>query len=81
MADEQQVESTAAKTNKKCSADKCKRPYRAKGYCKVHYTKWRHGELPKPRYKICTKEGCKKPRALGSLCKEHSGGGAETAAS
>ena len=23
-----------------CKIEKCKRPYRAKGYCNVHYKKW-----------------------------------------
>ena len=57
-----------------CSVDQCKRPYRAKGYCNVHYSAWRHGEVAghKTRYKICTKEACRKPRAQGSLCAEHS---------
>ncbi len=56
-----------------CSVEGCKRPYRAKGYCNVHYKSWRRGEVEghKARYKICTKEGCRKPRALGSLCEEH----------
>lgn len=58
---------------KRCRIAKCKRPYRAKSYCNVHYREWRHGKQPKSRYKICTKEGCRKPRAKGSLCAEHSG--------
>ncbi|MBI1910205.1 MAG: vegetative protein [Deltaproteobacteria bacterium] len=58
---------------KKCKNEGCKRPYRAKGYCTVHYKKWRHGELAHPRYKTCVSEGCRKPRKLGSLCTEHAG--------
>ena len=56
-----------------CSKEGCKRPYRAKGYCNVHYKAWRLGALEdhKGRYKICTKEACRKPRASGSLCAEH----------
>ena len=60
-----------ARAESKCTIEGCKRPYRAKGYCNVHYKKWRQGDLPKGRYKICTKEGCRKPRAKGSLCAEH----------
>ena len=58
---------------KSCTVKDCKRPYRAKGYCTVHYQAWRRGEMEghKSRYKICTKEGCRKPRAVGSLCAEH----------
>jgi hypothetical protein len=64
-----------------CSVEGCKRPYRAKGYCNVHYRTWRRGEMEghTARYKICTKEGCRKPRAAGSLCAEHSQKSAEAA--
>lgn len=72
------VKTEASREDKKCKMEGCKRPYRAKDYCVVHYRLWRHGELPKGRYKICTKEGCRKPRAAkGSLCAEHLAGGAE----
>ncbi len=66
----------------KCSIEGCKRPYRAKGYCVVHYQAWRRGEIEghKARYKICTKEGCRKPRAKGSLCAEHAAGDKPAAA-
>jgi hypothetical protein len=58
----------------KCSADKCKQPVRAKGYCRKHFLGWRRGALGKHhRYKICSKEGCRKPRVLGGHCDEHSG--------
>jgi hypothetical protein len=72
---------TLARKEKKCRMDGCKRPYRAKGYCNVHYKSWRAGELKKTRYKICTKEGCRKPRApgAGSLCAEHAKGDAAAA--
>jgi|SRR5882724_1639514 len=57
-----------------CSADKCKQPVRAKGYCRKHFIAWRRAELGNHhRYKICSKEGCRKPRVLGGLCDEHSG--------
>ena len=74
MAAETAVRTSPPREEQKCSKEGCKRPYRAKGYCNVHYRLWRHGELPKSRYKICTKEGCRKPRAKGSLCAEHAGG-------
>ena len=58
----------------KCSAEKCKQPVRAKGYCRKHFIAWRRGEVGKHhRYKICSKEGCRKPRVLGGRCDEHSG--------
>jgi hypothetical protein len=73
-----QVHTEQSREDKKCSQENCKRPYRAKGLCIVHYRSWRHGNLPKGRYKICTKEGCRKPRtAQGSLCAEHAGGEAK----
>jgi len=56
---------------KKCKTKDCKRPYRAKGYCNVHYKKWRQGELGKGRYKICTQESCKKPMGKRGLCDAH----------
>lgn len=54
-----------------CSVEGCKRPYRAKGYCFFHYKKWRHGELPHPRYKICSKAECRKPMMSKGLCETH----------
>lgn len=82
MSEAQTVRTTPPREEKKCSVEGCKRPYRAKGYCNVHYKKWRHGEMEghRPRYKTCTKEGCHKPRVKGSLCAEHSGASGEQAA-
>jgi hypothetical protein len=56
---------------KTCKIEGCKKTYKAKGYCAVHYKKWRHAELPKPRYKICHMENCRKPMLKGGKCKEH----------
>lgn len=58
-------------TRAPCKIEKCKRPYRAKGYCNVHYKKWRHGEFPHQRYKTCHAEGCRKPMIRWGLCEEH----------
>ncbi len=60
---------------KKCKIAGCKRPYRAKGYCTVHYNKWRKGELEskKGRYKICGEENCKKPSYKKGMCEQHYG--------
>ncbi|HMC36135.1 MAG TPA: hypothetical protein VKH65_17080 [Myxococcales bacterium] len=49
----------------------CKRAYQAKGYCFFHYDKWKNGELPKARYKTCSKEGCHKKVVAHGLCAEH----------
>lgn len=59
-------------TVKKCKIENCKRPYRAKGYCNVHFNKWRKGELDtKPRYKICSEEKCNGELYRWGLCKQH----------
>lgn len=78
MAEQTSVESTQklrlSRKESKCSIEGCKRPYRAKRFCNVHYKAWRRGEMEghRARYRICTKEGCRKPRAIqGSLCDEH----------
>ena len=59
-----------------------KRAYQAKGYCFFHYDKWKDGELPKARFKTCSKEGCKKKVVAHGLCAEHqkTKGGETTAA-
>lgn len=55
----------------KCGVEGCKRPYRAKGYCYFHYKKWRHGELPHSRYRVCSKAECRKKVLKGGLCEQH----------
>ncbi len=66
---------TETKETKKCSIANCKRPHRAKGYCDVHFKKWRAGEIEghKPRYKICKEENCKKPIHKWGMCEQHYG--------
>ena len=61
------------KTERKCSIDGCKRPYRAKGYCNVHYKKWRRGEMDGvlARYRTCSEENCKKPTFKKGMCEQH----------
>jgi hypothetical protein len=56
---------------KKCRIKGCKRAYRAKGYCGVHYKQWRQGKLPKPRFKTCSAEECHKKVHMHGLCEEH----------
>ena len=57
-----------------CKIEGCKRPFRAKGYCRTHYRKWRRGEYGHNRYKTCTAENCRKPRFQKSYCEEHFNG-------
>jgi hypothetical protein len=65
----------AAEGGKKCSAEKCKQPVRAKGYCRKHYMSWRRGKIgAKHRYNSCSKEGCRKPAIAGGVCAEHKKG-------
>jgi hypothetical protein len=62
----------ATEKAKNCKIEGCKRPYRAKGLCNVHYTKWRRGEMEKAgRYRTCANEGCKKPTFKKGYCEEH----------
>ena len=58
---------------KTCSVQGCKRAYRAKGLCFLHYKKWRRGELEgrPPRYDTCSKPDCKKKVVGHGLCQEH----------
>jgi hypothetical protein len=56
-----------------CKIAKCKRRYRAKGYCVSHYREWRHGKFGRARYKICRDIGCLKPQGLNrhGYCEDH----------
>jgi hypothetical protein len=54
-----------------CKANDCNHEVIARGYCRKHYRLWKAGEMPKPRYKICTEEKCRKPRFKSSQCEEH----------
>jgi hypothetical protein len=56
---------------KACTVANCKRPYRAKGYCFFHYKKWRQGELPHSRYRVCSKAECRKKVEKRGLCAQH----------
>lgn len=56
-----------------CKVGSCKREYRAKGYCNVHYKKWRQGEFGMARYKVCGDMECRKPMAMNrhGYCEAH----------
>ena len=56
---------------KACSVEGCKRPYRAKSYCFFHFKKWRQGELPHSRYRVCSKAECRAKVSKGGLCEKH----------
>ena len=54
-----------------CKTEGCSKDVQAKGYCPRHYSQWRKGKLPKPRYTTCHAEGCHKPRHRRGLCPDH----------
>jgi hypothetical protein len=56
-----------------CRAAKCKRRYRAKGYCAFHYAAWRHNEFGNARYKQCADTSCTKPMVKNRFgyCEDH----------
>jgi len=56
-----------------CKAGKCKREYRAKGYCDVHYKQWKQGAFGIARYKTCKEMDCRKPMGLNRFgyCEDH----------
>src|SRR3954451_6910743 len=58
---------------KTCTVAGCKRPYRAKSYCFFHFKKWRQGELPHSRYKVCSKAECRSKVLKAGLCEKHYG--------
>jgi len=53
---ETKVKTTLTRAERSCQVKGCKRPYRAKGYCNVHYKQWRKGLLPKTRIKQAGKK-------------------------
>lgn len=59
------------KKNETCKVENCNQPVKARGYCRKHYRKWRHGEFGGTRYKTCTAEGCLKPRFAKGYCEDH----------
>lgn len=65
--------SAASSESLHCAIAKCKRPYRAKSYCNVHYKKWKRGEYGLARYKTCGFTDCKKPIVVNrfGLCEDH----------
>jgi hypothetical protein len=72
-AKKKKIQAKSAGDAKSCKIDKCKREYKAKGYCKAHYKKWRQGEYGLARYKSCKELNCFKPMALNrhGMCEAH----------
>lgn len=75
-AKEKPVKKVAAKTKsaeQSCKVASCKREYKAKGYCKAHYKKWRQGAFGLARYKTCGSLECRKPMLMNrhGYCEDH----------
>ena len=58
---------------KSCQIKECKRQYRAKGYCKFHYSEWRAGKFGHTRYKTCADKNCRLPIVNNrhGFCEDH----------
>lgn len=62
-----------------CSIEDCDRPARARGWCEMHYDRWKaHGDpltvLPRGRPKVnlvCTVSSCDKPATRKYFCEAH----------
>jgi hypothetical protein len=67
------VAAKAKSAEQSCKVASCKREYKAKGYCKAHYKKWRQGAFGLARYKTCGSLDCKKPMGTNrhGYCEEH----------
>jgi len=65
--------SASKKAGRSCRITNCKRVYRAKGYCKLHYKQWRQGAFGRARYKTCKEVGCRSPQARNrhGYCEDH----------
>lgn len=62
-------------TPRLCSVDGCDKPTIARGFCTLHYQRWkRHGDPTKTkRYEgaLCSVEGCSKVATKRLLCRAH----------
>jgi hypothetical protein len=67
------TEGEAKTPSQACQVSGCKREYRAKGYCKTHYRKWRNGAFGNERYTTCKDNECRRPQGLNRFgyCEEH----------
>lgn len=51
-----------------CSVDGCERPVNSRGWCKLHYERWRRQQVvPKP----CVIDGCERPQSAKGWCSAH----------
>lgn len=60
-----------------CSVDGCTRPYLAKGYCRMHYWRWKKSGATGPVETVrilgrkCSVEGCERKHVAFGLCMMH----------
>lgn len=59
-----------------CSIPECVKPLRARGWCSMHWWRWRqHGDplalLEKPERAPCSVEACDREARVKGLCKKH----------
>lgn len=62
-------------TDRTCSVEGCDRAARKRGWCEMHYRRWRvqgdpHANL-RPRNRTCSLPGCGRRHSARGLCKEH----------
>ncbi len=65
--------SSKPREEQSCKIKKCKRGYKAKGYCTFHYKEWRNGKFGLARYKTCGQMDCRKPMTVNrhGYCEDH----------
>ncbi len=65
--------SSKSREEQSCKIKKCKRSYKAKGYCVAHYKQWRNGKFGLSRYKTCGQMDCRKPMTKNrhGYCEDH----------
>lgn len=57
---------------KKCIVENCERPFRARGFCRVHHYRWSaYGDPLGPAPKICSLDGCAGPHYARGWCQRH----------
>jgi len=65
-----------------CSFDGCERPYRARGWCQLHYDRWKRSlpmgattedlrRVKRRNLGPCSTDGCDAPSFARELCKSH----------
>lgn len=56
-----------------CQRDGCGRPHMARGWCAMHYARWRRRGTPDVYDPRCLVEGCGQPHMARGMCSRHYG--------